>query len=279
MIPGTLDPLITFTRASTGTYFDSTGTMQTAPTNAPRWDYNPVTLALRGLLLEPAATNLLLNSAAPGTQSVATTAQVYTLTFYGTGTITKSGTATGALAGTGPQRVSQTFTPTAGTLTLTVTGSVQNAQLEAGAYPTSYITTAGATVTRSADSAGLPAPPWYVAGPASLFAEFLFPAPLPAVPVTVREVCALNDGTATNRLVLRGQGSGAATYAELFLDRVAGTKARIIGRSRNGGRGRLAVSKIAARRGTAPRRVAPYTEWRRSHQLFSGIAWRHINLL
>ena len=30
MVPGSLDPLLTFTRASTGTYFDSTGTMQTA---------------------------------------------------------------------------------------------------------------------------------------------------------------------------------------------------------------------------------------------------------
>jgi hypothetical protein len=52
MTPGTLDPRITFTRASTGTYFDSAGVMQTAALNAPRWDYDPATLALRGLLLE-----------------------------------------------------------------------------------------------------------------------------------------------------------------------------------------------------------------------------------
>jgi hypothetical protein len=152
LTPGALDPLLTFTRASTATYFDATGTMQTAAINAPRWDYDPVTLQSRGLLLEDQRTNLLLNSATPGTQSVAVTAQAYTLSFYGTGTITKSGTATGALVGTGPQRVTQTFTPTAGTLTLTVAGTVSNAQLEAGTWATSWIPTAGATATRSIDS-------------------------------------------------------------------------------------------------------------------------------
>ena len=103
---GALDPRITFTRASTGTYFDATGTMQTAAVNVPRWDYDPNTLALRGLLFEEQRTNALLNSATLGTQSVTVTAQTYTLSFYGTGTITKSGAATGALVGTGefPQR-------------------------------------------------------------------------------------------------------------------------------------------------------------------------------
>ena len=61
MTPGTLPPGITFTRASTATYFDSTGTMQTAATNAPRWDYNPSTHALNGLLIEEARTNNALN--------------------------------------------------------------------------------------------------------------------------------------------------------------------------------------------------------------------------
>jgi len=62
MQPGTLDPRITFTRASTGTYFDSAGTMQTAAVNAPRWDYDPVTLQIRGLLLEDQRTNAAINS-------------------------------------------------------------------------------------------------------------------------------------------------------------------------------------------------------------------------
>jgi hypothetical protein len=159
MTPGTLDPRLTFTRASVGTYFDSGGVMQTAAINAPRWDYDPVTHVLRGLLLEIARTNLLLNSATLGTQSVAVTAQPYVLSFYGTGTITLSGVSTaGPLTGTGafPQRVSLAFTPTAGTLTLTITGSVLNAQLEAtpvawGNVASSWISTAGTTVARSAD--------------------------------------------------------------------------------------------------------------------------------
>lgn len=170
---GVLDPRIVFTRASTATYFDSAGVMRTAASGAPRFDYDPATLQLRGLLMEEARTNILLNSATLGTQSVAVTAQAYTLSFYGTGTITKSGAATGALVGTGafPQRVSQTFTPTAGTLTCTVTGSVLNAQIEAGAFPTSYIPTTAATSTRVADAATMPIGVWFNAAIGTLEAE------------------------------------------------------------------------------------------------------------
>ena len=157
MVPGSLDPRITFTRASTGTYFDSAGVLRSAATNAPRWDHDPATLQLRGMLLEEARTNLLLNSATLSTQSVTVTAVAHTLSFYGTGTITKSGVATGALVGTGAtQRVSQTFTPTAGSLTLTVTGTVSNAQIEAGSFATSYIPTTSAAVTRAVDSCTVP---------------------------------------------------------------------------------------------------------------------------
>jgi hypothetical protein len=162
---GTLDPRITFTRASTATYFDVAGTLQTAVTNAPRFDYNPVTHAARGLLVEEARTNLVLNSATLVTQSVAVTAQAYTLSFYGTGTVTLSGASTaGPLVGAGafPARTTPlTFTPTAGTLTLTVTGSVLNAQLEAGAFATTYIPTTAAAATRAIESATMPTAAWY----------------------------------------------------------------------------------------------------------------------
>lgn len=53
---------VTFTRASTATYFDVTGTLQTAATNAARLDYDPVTHLPRGLLVEEARTNLFLQS-------------------------------------------------------------------------------------------------------------------------------------------------------------------------------------------------------------------------
>ena len=66
--PGVFGPYspITFTRASTATYFDSTGTLTTAATNAPRLDYNPSTLAARGLLIEEARTNSIRNSTMQG---------------------------------------------------------------------------------------------------------------------------------------------------------------------------------------------------------------------
>lgn len=144
-----------FTRASTGSYFDRAGALQTAAVDTPRFDHDPVTHAAEGLLLEAAATNVLLNSAALSTQGCAVTAQPYVLSFYGTGSITLSGAASGVLVGTGafPARVQLAFTATVGTLTLTVAGSALMAQLEASstAQASSYIATTGAPATRAAD--------------------------------------------------------------------------------------------------------------------------------
>ena len=149
--------LITFTRASSGTYVGSDGLIKTATTNEPRFDHNPTTGESLGLLVEEARTNLLLNSATLSTQSVTVAAAANTLSFYGTGTVTLTGVSTaGPLVGTGTNnRVSLTFTPTVGVLVLTVSGSVTNAQLEAGAFATSYIPTTTATVTRAADVASI----------------------------------------------------------------------------------------------------------------------------
>ena len=52
----------TFTRNSIGTYFDSTGTLQTATANTPRFDYAPITLATKGILIEESRTNLIQRS-------------------------------------------------------------------------------------------------------------------------------------------------------------------------------------------------------------------------
>jgi hypothetical protein len=47
----TLDPRITFTRASSGTFVGSDGLIKTATTNEPRFDHNPTTGESLGLLV------------------------------------------------------------------------------------------------------------------------------------------------------------------------------------------------------------------------------------
>lgn len=154
---GALPSALTFSRASTATYYNAAGTLVTAASGSPRLTYDPVTHAALGLLVEEQRTNLLLNSLLDGTnlstQSVTVAATPYTLSFYGTGQIVLSGSATATVVGTGafPTQKTYTFTPSAGSLTLTVTGTVQFAQLEAGAFATSYIPTGAASATRAAD--------------------------------------------------------------------------------------------------------------------------------
>ena len=53
-----LDPRITFTRASVGTYVGRDGLIKTASENEPRFDHDPETLESLGLLLEEPRTNI-----------------------------------------------------------------------------------------------------------------------------------------------------------------------------------------------------------------------------
>ena len=57
-----LDPRITFTRGSTGTYFGSDGLMRTAGVNEPRFDHDPIKGQSLGLLIEESRVNLLTYS-------------------------------------------------------------------------------------------------------------------------------------------------------------------------------------------------------------------------
>lgn len=75
--------------------------------------------------------NLLVSTETLSTQSVTTLAAKYVLSFWGTGSISLTGTVTATLAGTGANdRVYTQITCSAGTLNLTVSGSVLKAQLE-----------------------------------------------------------------------------------------------------------------------------------------------------
>lgn len=142
---------ISWVRESEGNGFNRYGEFATALNDIPRQE-------AYGWLIETERQNLLLNSETLSTQDITVTAQTYTLSFYGTGSVTLSGVAVATLAGTGASgRVSLSFTPSAGALTLTVSGTVTRAQVEAGDFATSYIKTTASAETRSADIVTIPA--------------------------------------------------------------------------------------------------------------------------
>jgi hypothetical protein len=58
--------LVTFTRASDGTFVDSAGVLQTAVTDVPRFDHNPTTGESLGLLVEEQRTNSIRNNTMVG---------------------------------------------------------------------------------------------------------------------------------------------------------------------------------------------------------------------
>lgn len=206
-VSGALDPRITFTRASSATRVNADGLIELVGNNAPRFDHDPVTQAPRGLLFEDSRTNLFLNALLNGTslstQSVTVTAQAYTISFYGAGSITLSGAHSAVISGTGayPARTTYTFTPAGGTLTCTVSGSVQFAQCEAGSFATSFIPTAASAVTRAADSSvmtGSNFSDWF--NPEE--GTFIVEAEIAALSAGYPGLIVLSDGTANNRLGL-----------------------------------------------------------------------------
>jgi hypothetical protein len=89
--------LVTFIRASSGTYIDSAGVLQTAATDVPRFNHNPTTGESLGLLVEEQRTNGITNNtmvgAVAGTPGTNPTGWLYataqgnglTLSIVGTG--------------------------------------------------------------------------------------------------------------------------------------------------------------------------------------------------
>jgi hypothetical protein len=255
--------LVTFTRASSGTFVDSAGIIQTATTDAPRFDHNPTTGESLGLLVEEQRTNLLLRSeefdnaswsktsttvtanseasptgsvtadtltwgalqTAEAYQAVTLTAATHTLSVWAK---TASGTKKFRLkyyngtsdlfsseqtATTQWQRFSYSFTGVAVSGNVSVRNSspaeagdliVWGAQLEAGAFPTSYIPTTTATVTRSADVASISGSNfsgWFNESEGSIYTDNSN---------TNRVWACLSDGTTNNRLDVRGASATTA---------------------------------------------------------------------
>ncbi len=240
----------TFSRATVGTYFDSSGVLQTAPSGTPRFDHDPVTHAPKGILIEESRINLQTSSqdigswsyvgafnsgtilAPDGTNtaisvtntpnvnsyayapvaaiaySTTYTRSVFAKSISGNGTLVfdnniggasagayfnlNTGIVTSASAGStasitsignGWYRCSHTFTMLSSgglssrvyyigawgsTPTLT-TIALWGAQLEQGSFPTSYIPTTTAAVTRAADNLNIPTASWYNQNAGSFF--------------------------------------------------------------------------------------------------------------
>jgi hypothetical protein len=214
---GVADARVATTRsANTATRFNASGLIEIVNANLPRFDFNPSSLVCRGQLIEETRTNLFLNSLIDGTnlatQSVTLSAVAYTVSFYGSGSITISGGHSATVTGVGdfPNRKIYTFTPTAGSSTFTVTGDVKFANLEAGTFATSYIPTTTTSLTRNADvvsMTGANFSSWYNASEGSLVVEASTFKPTTLAGSAV--VAEVNDGTLANRNVIQYQSNFA----------------------------------------------------------------------
>lgn len=200
----------TLTRASTATdsfFTDAAGSgYNTYANNAPRFS------GAAGMVVESQArTNYLLNSTAPATQttgSLPAGPSNYCLWVIGTGSATvAAGTAVGTGFGTATAGNPIIFNvTTAGTVVVTVTGSLNRFQLERGGSPTSFIVTAGATATRAAETLTKPVGAWFTQSIGTLLA--VGTEPLVNATSQVYGWIEFNDGTTSNAIRVTAQPLG-----------------------------------------------------------------------
>lgn len=300
--------LITFTRASSGTYVGSDGFIKTAAANEPRFDHNPTTGESLGLLVEEQRTNLLVRSeefdsgswtktastvtanaiAAPNGTTTAdllvpdtsnsthyiqaaasvTNGTSYTFSVYAkssgslskivlsaqyvslfqlqavfdlasgtisskltqaTAQITSMGngwyrcsvTATSSDAGTvsNPMRI---FPETASSYTGDGTSGIYiwGAQLEVGSFPTSYIPTTSATVTRTADVASITGANftrWYRQDEMTVYAAYLL-LETTGNAASNRTILYTDNGSGGSRMFYLAAYSGSAARRPRYFD-------------------------------------------------------------
>ena len=163
---GVLDSRLTFTRSTTGTYINSSGYVTSAAINAPRFDYDPVTLAQRGLLIEASASNLLFYSQ-DVTQASKWTIQTAYASISTTGGTAPDNTNTGNLCtestGSAARSIYQAISPAAGTYTASLwakagSGSARFIRLvlssAAGNFVYVTVNIATGAITQSATAVG-----------------------------------------------------------------------------------------------------------------------------
>jgi phage-related protein len=194
---GSIPGGMTFARASTATdglWTDAAGSSYNS------FSSGQARLSSSGLMFEgQARTNYLLNSASPANQTTPSILNTWGMCLWmiGTGSVTVTagtGAATGLGTATAGNPVFFTVT-SAGTFNIAVSGSVNRFQLERGGCPSSFIPTAGASVTRAAESCTLATGAWYSAGQGTLASAGALTA------VTNQAGCgfgSLDDGTTSN---------------------------------------------------------------------------------
>ena len=194
---GPLSSNVTLTRTTDATRIDATGAIEVLGVDQPRIDHDPLSLAPKGLLLETGRTNFFVQSDTPANQSVTVNAVAHVLTFYGTGSITLTGAHSATLVGSGafPARTALFFTPTAGSLTLTLSGTVTAPQLEEGDVVSSYIPSGASPTLRGEDVASVSLGAWFNSTQGTL----VFNGSLDGAAANDR-IIEIDDGTTANRL-------------------------------------------------------------------------------
>lgn len=263
--------IFTFSRASTATRINASGLIETVAANQPRFDYDPVTLACKGILIEEQRTNLftesefrngvsdaptrgplvaassiagfagalsigydgvalqtayktsgLLTASTPATISAIVKMDDGGAPVFGHATPTNSANDFAFVLGSNPFKPDKTeylggglyrvsATATVGTTNLSSNGVIKYQtnssrtfkvtafQLEQASFPTSYIPTTTAQVTRAADVCSINTlSPWYSQTEGAVFCELDF------LNVSGGGMAAfsLDDGSESNRYLI-----------------------------------------------------------------------------